>query len=175
MDTGTAIELAAKGLIYLKNYYSEVKAAESELRQFTEYLTQDLQALNNLQVFYERLKQQPKLSSNSVECLHSLETLFQEDSNQPESENFYKELRELVEWSEKQALRKKSGSTRKRIIGFFTGKKNTGMEGAEMEKGMGLPQKLKCPMKGKKKIEKIMPKLKWHRDHLIFALQLTQT
>ncbi|KAK7691695.1 hypothetical protein QCA50_005095 [Cerrena zonata] len=86
VNVGSAIDLSVKGLAYLAKYYSDVKTAEASLHEFKECLHQELQALKQLKTLYERLKGQEDLTPHSVECLHSLEHLFQEDSNHPESQ-----------------------------------------------------------------------------------------
>ena len=180
VNVGSAIDLSIKGLSLLAKYYSDVKSAAVELEQFKECLSQDLFMLQQLAALYERLKQQKNISSQGVECLQALEKLFLEDPNQPELRTFYKELQDLVMWLEKRSSSRVT-LIPKRLKTFtrlfkIKDKRETGTQVAtEGSKGLSLPQKLRWPTEGKRKVEKMMPLLKWHRDHLTFALALAQT
>lgn len=162
---GSAIEHTSTCIRLLKSYYSDVINADAHLRQFKKCLDQELEVLQNLRVLCERLERH-----TPSHYLRVLETIFQEGSLAGRSEGFFKELEKLIAWLERQ------GGQRNKLVGHFgiLRERTPRVPTESGETGMSLSQRLKWPMKGKKKIESFMPKLVQHRDHLILILSVIQ-
>ena len=174
----SVLDLSLKGLDFLSKYCSDVREAQASLDQLRGCLTQELYALQEALTLYERLSTQTELSPHTLQSVAALERLLQEDSN-----GFYADLQEFIQWLEKYTA--KSGAKPlqriarslkpKRIARFFKSKRVQGSAASEDPcSGLSLSQKLKWPVVGKKKIEKIMPQLQWHKSQLSTMLQHIQ-
>lgn len=139
--------------------------ADIVLREFLKYLDEELEVLQNLRDLCERLE-----SHSPSHYLRLLETIFQEGSLAGWSEGFYKELQKLIVWLEKR------GGKRNKLVRHFdifrSQARHVATETGDAR--TSLSQRLKWPMKGKKKFESFMPKLVQHRDHLILILSIIQ-
>ena len=163
----SALDLSVKGLGFLVRYYSGVKEAQASLDQLREYLTQELHALQEVLTLYERLSTQTELSPHTLQSIATLEKLLQEDSN-----GFYADLQEFIQWLQKYTA-KSDAKPLQRISRFFKPKRTQGNTAPE-EGRLTLSQKLRCSIKGKKKVKNIMAKIHSHRAHLCAALQHVQ-
>lgn len=166
--TVTAFDFTNTVIRRIIQYYSDVTGAETEAHQLKEYLALELESLDRMEVLYRRLIEHPP--SHSTESLRELEKFFKEGSLPGRPGNLHKELKELITWLDNQTTTR----GRNRLDRFLC--RITLRERDELgeDEGMSLLQRLKWPILGKKRIQQFIPKFVQRRDHLMFALTITQ-
>ena len=170
LNVVSTIELISKCICSLIEYYTDVMKADADLWQFKAYLDEERETLQSLQGLCKRLE-----DDSTLNYLRPLAIGLRQGSLARSPKSFYTELEILVQWLEKQGKKnqhlKRLAVSRRKTTNFAT---KDGCGERLIATGMRLSRRLQWPIRGKKKVERFMPKLARHRDHLTFILQVIQ-
>ena len=149
VNVASLVDLSAKGVNVLFRYVHEVTMADTNLRRAKERLKQEEKVLENfkelgghLQSFHSKSEDEEQLREKLLEDMY----------HEMQLEDFHKELGSFIRWLDHQ------------------GGKGALCEGHPDRDEMSLPQRLKWPLYGKRKVRKFAPKLAERRVHMILTL-----